>query len=74
MIIMSEAEDSIDEVREAAIGALNALLYSLAIIKGDNNQEQLSNFLDIILKSQYLQFILSDIEPYTTVFFCCRFQ
>lgn len=70
---MSDAEDSIDEVREDAIGALNALLYSLAIIKGDNNQEQLSNFLDIILKSQYLQFILSDMESFTLIFVFCRF-
>lgn len=53
MIIMSDSGDSTDEMREAAIRVLNALLYSLSIIKGDNNQEQLSNFLDIILKSQY---------------------
>lgn len=53
MIIMSDSEDSTDEVREAAVGVLAALLYSLSIIKGDNNQEQLSNFLDIILKSIY---------------------
>jgi len=52
---MSDTDDSTDEIREAAISVLNALLYSLAIIKGDNNQEQLSNFLDIILKSLYLK-------------------
>lgn len=46
-------ENSTDEVREAAISVLTALLYSLAIIKGDNNSEQLSNFLDIILQSLY---------------------
>lgn len=51
IIIMADTEDSADEVREAAIGVLTALLYSLTIIKGDNEQEQLSNFLDIILKS-----------------------
>lgn len=52
---MSDSEDSPNEVREAAIGVLTAILYSLAIIKGDNDQEQLSDFLDIILKSLYLQ-------------------
>lgn len=51
MIIMTDTEDSADEIREAAIGVLTALLYSLTIIKGDNQQEQLSNFLDIVLKS-----------------------
>lgn len=50
---MSDCEDSTDEVRNAAVGVLAALLYSLAIIKEDNNQEQLSNFLDIILKSMH---------------------
>lgn len=50
---MSETEDSANEIREAAIGVLTALLYNLAIIKGDNDQDQLSNFLDIILKSLY---------------------
>jgi len=53
MIIMTDSDDSSDEVREAAIGVLTALLYSLTIIKGDNEQEQLSSFLDIILKSLY---------------------
>lgn len=52
---MSDTEDSTDEIREAAIGVLSAVLYSLAIIKGDNNQDQLSNFLDIILKSWCFQ-------------------
>ncbi|KAL4121874.1 hypothetical protein QTP88_014296 [Uroleucon formosanum] len=51
MIIMTDTEDSADEIREAAIGVLTALLYSLTIIKGNNEQEQLSNFLDIVLKS-----------------------
>lgn len=55
---MSDAEDSTNEIREAAIGVLTALLYSLAIIKGDNDQEQLSNFLDIVLKSMYFEFII----------------
>lgn len=55
---MSDIEDSTDEVREAAIGVLTGLLYSLDIIKGENNHEQLSNFLDIILKSLYSFFIL----------------
>lgn len=50
---MSDSEDSTDEVRESAICVLTALLYSLAIIQGDNELEQLSNFLDIILKSLY---------------------
>lgn len=50
---MSDTEDSTDKVREAAIGVLTALLYSLAVIKGDNDQEQLSNFIDVILKSMY---------------------
>jgi hypothetical protein len=50
---MSDKEDSTDEVREAAIGVLTALLYSLAIVKGDDKQEQLSDFLEIILKSLY---------------------
>ncbi|VVC36254.1 Hypothetical protein CINCED_3A000120 [Cinara cedri] len=53
MLIMSDIEDSTDEVREAAIGVLTGLLYSLDIIKGENNHEQLSNFLDIILKSSH---------------------
>lgn len=53
MLIMADAEDSTDEVREAAIGVLTALLYSLAIIKEDDKQEQLSSFLEIILKSLY---------------------
>lgn len=48
---MTDTEDSADEIREAAIGVLTALLYSLTIIKGENQQEQLSNFLDIVLKS-----------------------
>lgn len=52
---MSDHEEPTDEVREAAISVLNSLLYSLAIVKGDNDQEQLSNFLDIILNSKYLQ-------------------
>lgn len=50
---MSDTEDSTNEIRESAISVLTALLYSLAIIKGDNELEQLSNFLDIILKSWY---------------------
>lgn len=50
---MSDTEDSTNEIRESAIRVLTALLYSLAIIKGDNELEQLSNFLDIILKSLY---------------------
>lgn len=52
---MSDSEDSTNEIRDAAIGVLTAILYSLAIIKGDNDQEQLSNFLDIILKSLYFK-------------------
>lgn len=50
---MSDIEDSTDNVREAAIGVLTALLYSIAVIKGDNDQEQLSNFIDVILKSMF---------------------
>lgn len=50
---MSNSEDSTNNVRDAAISVLTALLYSLAIVKGDNEQEQLSNFLDIILQSLY---------------------
>lgn len=50
---MSDTEDSTDEIRESAISVLTALLYSLTIIKGENELEQLSNFLDIILKSLY---------------------
>lgn len=50
---MSDTEDSTDDVRDAAIGVLTALLYSLAIIKGDDKQEQLSDFLEIIFKSLY---------------------
>lgn len=53
MIIMSDTEDSTNDIRESAISVLTALLYSLAIIKGDNELEQLSNFLDIIFKSLY---------------------
>lgn len=53
MIIMSDTEESAIDVRDGAIGVLTALLYSLTIVKGDNEQEQLSNFLDIILKSLY---------------------
>lgn len=56
---MSDIEDSTDEVREAAIGVLTSLLHSLDIIKGENNHEQLSNFLDIILKSLYFFFFLT---------------
>lgn len=52
---MSDIEDSTDEIREAAIGVLTGLLYSLDIIKGENTHEQLSNFLNIILKSLYLK-------------------
>lgn len=68
---MSESEDSPNEVREAAFSVLTAILYSLAIIKGDNDKEQLSDFLDIILKSLYLQWkvlLLNKIFFYT-----CRF-
>ncbi|XP_050546203.1 MMS19 nucleotide excision repair protein homolog [Daktulosphaira vitifoliae] len=50
-IIMSDTDDTSDVVREAAISVLTALLYSLAIIKGQDNEEQLLNFIDIILKS-----------------------
>lgn len=68
---MSDTEDSTDEVREAGIGVLTALLYSLAIIKGDDKQEQLSDFLEIILKSLYSLFIL--IENITFHFYFFRF-
>jgi len=52
---MSDSEDSTDNIRNAAINALTALLYSLAIVKGENEQEQLSDFLDIILQCLYFQ-------------------
>ncbi|XP_050420718.1 MMS19 nucleotide excision repair protein homolog isoform X2 [Adelges cooleyi] len=51
IIILSDNDDTSTEVREAAISVLTALLYSTAIIKGDDSNEQLSNFLDLILKS-----------------------
>lgn len=65
---MSDTEDSTDEIREAAIGVLSAVLYSLAIIKGDNNQDQLSNFLDIILKSWCFQRIIKFNTKYYILF------
>lgn len=62
---MSDTEDSTNEIRESAISVLTALLYSLAIIKGDNELEQLSNFLDIILKSWYFY---AYKEVYSSIF------
>lgn len=61
---MSDIEDSTDNVREAAIGVLTALLYSIAVIKGDNDQEQLSNFIDVILKSMFSVYIYNLITIY----------
>jgi len=55
MIIMSNTDETSKNLRDAAISVLTALLYSLAIVKGDDEQEQLSNFLDIILQSLYYQ-------------------